>query len=176
MASLKTTSTKESSIVPGVIFHLRKMTEGRRIELRKSLMETNQRIRQIGREQDGILSNKDNPDMVRYMELSDEFDSLMIEQVHPKTLLWGIKSIEGLEIDGNPKSIDDWSEFPSELFAEMIHAINVESGLSKDEEKNSSLPTTSGAPVGKNPESSTASNARSEDTTKLEIVRNTILN
>jgi hypothetical protein len=176
MASLTTTNSRESKVVPGVIFHLRKMTEGRRIELRKSLMSTNSRIRQIGREQDAILSNKENPDMPKFLELNDEFDSLMIEEVNPKTLLWGIKSVEGLEIDGKILTIAEWSEFPSELFHEMIQAINVESGLSKDEEKNLPLPTTSGAQVGKNPESSTASNAKSGDITRLEIVGSSSLN
>ncbi len=140
-----TTNRKESEILPGVSFLLRRMTEGRRIELRKKLSPTNAKIRELLREQGKLLEAPDDAqDHNRILELQDEFDGLMLETVNPTTLLWGVKQIEGLEVDGKTLTLEDWQEWPSALFREVLNSVNAEAELNGGEVKNSPLPITSG--------------------------------
>ncbi len=159
-----TTNRKESEILPGVSFLLRRMTEGRRIELRKKLGPTNAKIRELLREQGKLLeAPEDAQDHNRILELQDEFDGLMLEVVNPTTLLWGVKQIEGLEVDGKVLTLEDWLEWPSALFREILNAVNAEAELNGNEIKNSSSGSTSGRPEDGNPKLTTVASAGSTD-------------
>lgn|SRR5690242_4218416 len=141
----ETTRRRDSQIFPGVSFYLHKMTEGRRLDLRSRTAAHHRRVREILKEQAAIEKlPEDQRDMARWLELQDESDAIIIEKVNPEWILWGIKKIEGLEVDGKPLGVEDWKEFPSALFDEMIRAIREESELNGLERKNSESPTTSG--------------------------------
>ncbi len=144
-----TTRRRESESCPGVSFLLRKMTEGRRLEYRAKLREPNAKLRDILREQGKLLEvPADARDHDKIMDLQDQYEGLQIEILNPETLKWGVKQIEGLEVDGKTLTLEDWKEWPSHLFAEILEAVNQESQLNGGEIKNSPSPTTSGEPVG----------------------------
>lgn len=135
----------ESTVFEGVTFYLHKMTEGRRLDLRSKVAEPNRRIREILKEQASIEQTpEDSKDAAKWLELQDEFDGLMLEKVNPSWLTWGLKRVDGLEVDGKPLGVEDWKDWPSALFEEVIRAIKAESELNGTERKNSLLPTTSG--------------------------------
>lgn len=141
----ETTRRIHSEAFPGVTFLLRKMTEGRRMELRRIISEPNLRVREILREQDAIYKTEENnQDTLKWMTLQDELDGLMLEKINPAWVLWGVKQIEGLEVDGRPLSVEDWSDWPSALFDEVLSAVKAEAELNGAERKNFSSPTTSG--------------------------------
>ena len=142
----ETTRRFESELFPGVSVILRKMTEGRRIELRRLINEDNRRIRDILREQADIEKQPDESrNMARWLDLQDEFNGLLIEKVNPIWIKWGVKQVEGLEVDGRALGAEDWENWPSALFTEVIDAVKAEAELNGIERKNLSSPTTFGA-------------------------------
>lgn len=156
----ETTRKKDSEIFPGVSFYLRRMTEGRRIELRKKLGPTNAKIRELLKEQGRLLeASLESQDQNRILELQDEFDGLMLEVVNPTTLLWGVKQVEGLDVDGKILTLDEWQDWPSALFQEILRAVNDEAELNGGETKNLSSPSTSGKPGDGSPDRMTATSA-----------------
>lgn len=171
----ETTRRQESKTCEGVIFYLHKMTEGRRIDLRVKMADSNRRLREILKEQ-ALLEAGENQDsgvQSKWLELQDEFDAIMVETINPAWLTWGLKKLEGLEVDGKPLDVQEWREFPSILFAEIVEAVKAEADLSGAERKNSELPTTSGEQVGMIQNSTTAETAKSEGSGIAEIAENT---
>lgn len=166
-----TTRRRESETCPGVTFFLRKMTEGRRLEYRSKLREPNAKLREILREQGKLLEiPAEARDHDKILALQDEYEGLQIEILNPETLKWGVKQIEGLEVDGKPLSLEDWKEWPSHLFEEVLRAVNEESQLNGGEIKNSSLPTTSGELAGLNDRSTTAISVEKSEDSLIETV------
>lgn len=147
-----TSRREESKKFPGVVFYLRKMTEGRRKELRRIIGPINLRVSEILREQNMIDALPDGErDYSKYLALQDEFDGIFIEQSNPAWIKWGVKSIEGLESEeGQPLTVEDLDSWPSELYAEVLEAVKSEAELNGAERKNSELPTTSGKQEGGN--------------------------
>lgn len=84
MYNHNTANEFQSELFPGVNIILRKMTEGRRLELRKLIGEPNRKIRDILREQ-ALLEKEpeETRDVHRWLTLQDEFDGLMLEQINP---------------------------------------------------------------------------------------------
>ena len=155
----------------GVSVVLKKMTEGRRLELRKLISEPNRRIREILREQANIEKEpEESRDMSRWLELQDSFDQLMIEAINPSWISWGVKQIEGLEVDGRSLGVDDWKEWPSALFDEVLTAVKGEAELNGMQRKNLESATTSGALVDLIPKDSTADSAGNEGGGESETV------
>jgi hypothetical protein len=141
-----TTRRVGSEIFSGVSVVLKKMTEGRRLELRKLIAEPNRRIREILREQANIEKEpEESRDMGLWLSLQDEFDGIMIESINPSWIIWGVKQIEGLEVDGRSLGVDDWREWPSALFDEVLTAVKGEAELNGALRKNFESATTSGA-------------------------------
>ena len=166
-----TTRRIDSEIFPGVSVVLRKMTEGRRLELRKLISEPNRRIREILREQANIEKEpEESRDMSRWLELQDSFDQLMIEAINPSWIFWGVKQIEGLEVDGRSLGVDDWKEWPSALFDEVLTAVKGEAELNGMQRKNLESATTSGALADLTPKDSTADSAGNEGGGESETV------
>ncbi len=167
----ETTRRVESELFEGVSFVLKKMTEGRRIQLRTLLNKHNIRIREILREQAAIeATSEETRDVPKWLELQEEFDSIMLEHINPTWIEWGVKMIDGLESDGNPLTTAEWRDWPSALVAEVVAAVKAESELNGAERKNSELPTTSGALVGGNQKPTTVEHAEKEASGALAIV------
>jgi hypothetical protein len=145
------------------------MTEGRRMELRKTMGEANRRIREIMREQAVIEKQpEESKDLVKWLELQDEFDMIRLEVVNPAWIQWGVKQIEGLEADGVVLGVEDWSSWPSALVEEVASAVQAESDLSGQEKKPLSSPITSGGQEPPKAHFSTASSASEEGITEIE--------
>lgn len=142
----------ESKECAGVVFHVRRMTDGRKTALKKQLRETNSKLREIIRAQtklDAVISGDDkeasDEAQLKWIELQEEFDGLMESVVKPETIRWGIHAIEGLVTpQGTPLTMDDISSWPSVLVKEAMIFVNAEMELDGAERKNLLPPTTSG--------------------------------
>lgn len=174
----KNTSTRreESKQFPGVVFHLRKMTEGRRKELRRLLSPINARVSAILREQDIIdAAPAAERDHLKSLALSDQVDTIFLEESNPIWIKWGVKAIEGLESeDGVPLTVEDYDAWPSELFHEVLAAVKSEAELNGAERKNSELPITSGKQEGGNQSPSTAQAVESTGGGEIETAGSTL--
>ena len=141
-----TTRRVSSEIFSGVSVVLKKMTEGRRLELRKLISEPNRRIREILREQANIEKEpEETRDISAWLERQDEFDQIMIEKINVAWIQWGVKQISGLEVDGRALGVEDWADWPSSLFDEILTLVKSEAELNGSDQKNSESATTSGA-------------------------------
>ena len=177
MATYKfeTTRKRESTTCEGVTFYLFKMTEGRRLDLRKKNLAPNARVREILREQGEIeKAEESQKDMTKYAELNDEFDGIMIE-MNGMSITWGVKKIEGLEVDGKPLDVADWQEFPSVLVEELVTAVRAESDLNGGEVKNSQSASPSGGATQPNPQLSIVQPVEKRDSGEDEIAASSSL-
>ena len=77
---------RESLTSPGVTFVLAKMSFGRRVELTRRLREIAQRVE--------FLEAGDAREKIDAALLTSEIDRLY--------MLWGLKEVRGLELDGGP--------------------------------------------------------------------------
>lgn len=170
----ETTRRVESINFPGVVFFLKKMTEGRRIQLRSLLGEHNHRVREILKQQSALEAVPEaERDMPAWLDLQEEFDGIMIEKVNPVWINWGVKLIEGLESDGKPLTVDEWKEWPSALTNEVVEAVKAEAELNGTERKNFESHTTSGELVVLTPKSSTATSAEEKDSGETKTAAST---
>ena len=170
-----TTRSVPLETFPGVEVVLRKMTEGRRLELRKAIGEPNRRIREILREQAAIEQRpEETRDMSAWLSLQDEFDGIMLEKVNVAWVQWGVKSLQGLEVDGRVLGLEDWADWPSALFDEVLTLVKSEAELNGSERKNLEFATTSGAPEALKVSPSTAQSAGSEAGGESEIAASTL--
>ena len=171
----ETTRRIESTEFPGVNIILKKMTEGRRLELRKLISDPNRRVREIFNEQAVVeeaakSDQNDKAASAKWMELQDEFDGLMLEKINPAWVTWGVKQIEGLEVDGKTLGVEDWKDWPSALFSEVLNLVKSEAELNGSERKNFESPTTSGEPEGGTQKSSSVNTAENTGGGEIETV------
>lgn len=79
--------------------------------------------------------------------LSDRME-LIVDEIQPARIRWAVASIEGIEVDGEPLTVDRLIENgPDELSAEIDAKIEEMLFPREPEVKNSSSPTTSTAPA-----------------------------
>ena len=166
----------ESETLPGVTFYLRRMTEGRRSALRAKLADHNRRIREIMKAQADLEKTPiEERDTASWMELNDEFESILQEKINPQWVSSFLTKVEGLEVDGKSVNCEDWADFPSHFFQEVLDKIKHEAELGgADEIPNSSLPLISHAQEGGAVRSTAASSAEGKDGTENETAANII--
>jgi hypothetical protein len=112
---------RESLTSPGVTFVLAKMSFGRRVELTRRLREIAQRVE--------FLEAGDVREKIDAALLTSEIDRLYV--------LWGVKEIRGLELDGEPGTPESLAAIgPEDLFREALAAVKAECGLTETERKN----------------------------------------
>jgi hypothetical protein len=112
----------ESSGWPGVRYTIRKMTFGRRMELLQA-------IREAGHALEFLDAGKECADKLKAALAVAEIDRLYLK--------WGLESIEGLELDGEPATAESLMERgPEGLFREIVNRIKGESLLTEAERKN----------------------------------------
>jgi len=107
---------------PGVEFVIGRMTFGRRIELMRL-------VRDLATRLEFFEAGKDAGNKMEASLLGAEIDRLYVE--------WGLETVSGLEIDGEPattRSLIDRG--PEDLFFEVLAAVKTECGLSETERKN----------------------------------------
>lgn len=119
----------ESVALPGVRFCVRSMSFGRRLDLMKRVGDTLARLEFI---QAGVKSPE-----------RDAEATTLGAEVDREFLLWGLASIEGLEIDGEAATPSSLIESgPEVLMHEALRAVRATAGLTDEERKNSESPFT----------------------------------
>lgn len=116
------TRVVESRVVPGVRFCIAKMSFGRRLELMS-------RVREIARRMEFLAAGR---------EVEEKMDAgLARAEIERLYVMWGVKSISGLVVDGRAATPELLAESgPEELFREALALVRTETGLSEEERKN----------------------------------------
>jgi hypothetical protein len=99
------------------------MSFGRRVELMR-------RVRELARRTEFLAASEDSNDKMDASLLRVE-----IERVY---VMWGVKAVSGLAVDGSVAGPELLAEAgPEGLFREALAAVRRETGLSEEERKNS---------------------------------------
>jgi hypothetical protein len=124
LSAMEYTSTKRlhSTVCPGVSFGVRRLSLAGRLELAARLREAGERLA-------FHEAGKSVEDGARAAEIRARMETIYIA--------WGLASIEGLSIDGEPATPEALVERgPDELAREIAEAVRAELFLSPDERKN----------------------------------------
>jgi hypothetical protein len=114
--------TIESAVAPGVSYTLAKMSFGRRVELTRH-------IRDLAARKEFVEAGDTPNEKMEAALLASEIDRIY--------LLWGLKEITGLELDGLPATPESLAAGgPEDLFREALAAVKRQCGLSEAERKN----------------------------------------
>lgn len=114
----------ESAAMPGVRLHVRRMSFGRRLELTRKAQELAKKLAYLaaGEADAGAEAER----------------ALLGGEIDREYLRWGLASVEGLEIDGEPATAESLvAAGPEPLVREALVAVRREAGLSEGERKNS---------------------------------------
>ena len=118
----KSYETVNSTVAPGVSFTVVKMSFGRRVELMR-------RVRELAARQEFVGAGESAGEKMETALLASEIDRVY--------LLWGLREIKGLELDGVPATPESLAAGgPEELFREALEAVKHQCGLSEAERKN----------------------------------------
>jgi len=112
----------DSRTVPGVAFHINKVSFGRRMELSRQ-------IRDISKKTEFLDAGN---------QLSEKIEtSLLAQEIDAMYLRWGLIKIDGLLIDGQIATVAELiDKGPEDLMREIVNAIRTQCGLSDSERKN----------------------------------------
>lgn len=111
-----------SAMFEGVTFTIARMTFGRRIELMR-------RVRGMSAKLEFEKAGSQAGDQIQASILSGEIDELYLR--------WGLVSIAGLMLDGQPADVDSLiASGPEDLSREILKAIKRECSLTEEERKN----------------------------------------
>jgi len=112
----------ESTVASGVSYTVVKMSFGRRVELMR-------RIRELAARKEFVEAGDTPNEKMEAALLASEIDRIYV--------LWGLKEVEGLELDGLPATPESLATSgPEELFREALAAVKQQCGLSETERKN----------------------------------------
>jgi hypothetical protein len=114
--------TIDSAVAAGVRYTVAKMSFGRRVELTR-------RIRELAARKEFVEAGETPNEKMEAALLASEIDRIY--------LLWGLKEVTGLELDGQPATPESLAASgPEELFREALGAVKHQCGLSEAERKN----------------------------------------
>jgi hypothetical protein len=114
--------TTDSTVAPGVSYAVAKMSFGRRVELMR-------RIRELASRKEFVEAGDTPEEKMEAALLASEIDRIY--------LLWGLKEVTGLELDGLPATPESLAASgPEDLFREALAAVKQQCGLSEAERKN----------------------------------------
>ena len=112
----------DSRAAPGVRFAIHRISFGRRMELSRL-------VRELSRKAEFLAAGTEIDEKIEANILAQEIDAMYLQ--------WGLISIEGLTIDGEPASCGQLLEKgPEGLVREIVSAIRAQCGLSEEERKN----------------------------------------
>ena len=119
-----------SARLPGVKFRVERMSFGRRLELVRQLKGLLGKL-------EFVQAGPQGPEQQAEAALAaGEIDRIYLR--------WGLRGVEGLDIDGEPATPDSLADKgPESLVDEVLAAIRSEAGLSETERKNSASPSIS---------------------------------
>ena len=163
MYIFKKTTTIKSKVCPGVEIIVRKMTESRRIELQMTIIEPNEKIRELltkitAMKAEDSAGERNTPAILK---INDEVQRIITKELNPLKIRWGVSAIRGLCLgdENEPGTLDNLLDWPSDLVEEVLDIVEQGSGMSEKEAKNSESPTTSGAATVTRLDSTTATPA-----------------
>lgn len=112
----------DSKIAAGVSYLVDRISFERRLELMRAIRELAGRLE--------FLEAGQSP--------GERMDSALLRAEIDRTyLLWGLREISGLEVDGKPATPELLARAgPEELFREALVAVQAEAGLSGEDRKN----------------------------------------
>ena len=114
--------TFDSLCMPGVRYSLYRMSFGRRTDLAHKVLELSRKLEFLG-------AGETVKEKVEAALVNTEIERLYIQ--------WGLKAIEGLEIDGSEATVESLIESgPEALATEIVRRIQSECGVSEAERKN----------------------------------------
>jgi hypothetical protein len=112
----------DSKTAPGVRFAIQRISFGRRMELSR-------RVRELSRKAEFLQAGTELDEKIEANILAQEIDAMYMQ--------WGLVSVEGLIIDGEPANGAQLLEKgPEDLSREVVGAIKEQCGLSESERKN----------------------------------------
>lgn len=112
----------EAEAVEGVRYRIARISLGRRIEFAR-------RVRDIGKRLEFLEAGDDAREKLEAAVLQAEVDRAYLE--------WGLRAVDGLEIDGEAATPEILIERgPLNLAMEILSKIRAECGLGEDERKN----------------------------------------
>lgn len=111
-----------SSAAPGVTFVIHRISFGRRMELSRKVRELSQRA-------EFLEAGAQVQEKIEAGILAQEIDAMYLR--------WGLVSVHGMTIDGEPADGERVLEKgPEELVSEIVRAVKSQCGLSEAEIKN----------------------------------------
>jgi hypothetical protein len=111
-----------SAVTPGVHYKLLRMSFARRLDLV-------QRVRSLAQHIEFLEAGGEMQDKIEGSLLAAQIDRMYLE--------WGLQSVDGLAIDGEPATPSSLIEKgPEALAQEIVGRIRAECHLSEDERKN----------------------------------------
>ena len=114
--------TIDSTVARGVSYTDAKMSFGRRVELMR-------RIRELAARREFLEAGEAPDERMEAALLGSEIDRIY--------LLWGLKEVTGLQLDGLPATPESLAASgPEELYREALAAVKQQCGLSDAERKN----------------------------------------
>ena len=117
----------------GVRLHVRRMSFGRRLELLR-------RVRDLARKVEFLEAGKPAGEQMDAGVLRAETERMLV--------LWGVAGISGLQVDGAEATTEALVERgPEDVFREALAAVRREAGLTEEERKNCSSPSTFDGPT-----------------------------
>jgi len=112
----------DSAVAPGVRYSVARVSFERRIELMR-------RIRELARRMEFLEAGQEPGEKMDAALLRAEIDRIW--------LLWGLRDVAGLEVDGKPATPETLAlAGPEELFREALAAVWAQAGLTGAERKN----------------------------------------
>ena len=114
--------TIDSGLANGVTYTVAKASFERRLELMR-------RIRELARRMEFLEAGGEPGDKMDAALLRAEIDRIWV--------LWGLRAVGGLELDGNPATPESLAlAGPEHLFREALAAVRAQAGLTDPERKN----------------------------------------
>lgn len=170
-----------SKAIEGVSFSLRKMSEARRIDFRLRTAEAQAKLRALTMEATSLQAQArtdSSPALIdRIEDVSERITAVVSGEINPAYVRWGLKSISGIEIDGEPATVESLIDAgPSDLFAEICGIIQASSGMTDEEIKNCAWLTTSGVPMVTTDQNTSAQSADADSGTSPETAASIIQN
>jgi hypothetical protein len=112
----------DSKASPGVRFAIHRISFGRRMELSR-------RVREISRKAEFLEASTELHEKIEANILAQEIDAMYLQ--------WGLVSVDGFIIDGEPATAAHLLEKgPEDLAREIVGAIKEECGLNEAQRKN----------------------------------------
>jgi hypothetical protein len=120
-ASFESGVVVESPSHPGVTFRIARISFARRVDLMRRVRELARRAEFLGASQ----------------EPAGKMDAALLQaEIEQLYVVWGVKAVEGLTVNGRNAGPELLAEGPEEIFREALEAVRKELGLSEEERKN----------------------------------------